>query len=291
MGNRGTGKGSFMQLLNIITSSTARTKLNANNAQFNADTAGKMFLNEDEGFVTSNLVNSLKELSGNKEIRVEGKGKDAIMVRNIGTYIFSSNQAQLLAETIDDRRFVVLSSFVADKLIVPDLEAKLIDEAEQWCLKLRDLRLSNIRLYTDATAWHDEIHNSLFKERTENVQDAPGQLSYLITTQKNSLTGEQLRKHLEDILGADYHYSTTGKGIKIYLANKSARPKRLSDNTSVSHNVRSTDIKNTGLAAYLKTYRNLVLYDKAIDYLFLELSEQQLEAFEQQETVAPLELD
>jgi hypothetical protein len=180
---------------------------------------------------------------------------------------------------------------VADKLTIPDLETKLIDEAEQWCLKLRDLKLSNIRLYTDATAWHDEIHNSLFKERTENVQDAPGQLSYLITTQKNSLTGEQLRKHLEDILGADYHYSTTGKGIKIYLANKSARPKRLSDSTSVSHNVRSTDIKNTGLAAYLKTDRNLALYDKAIDYLFLELSEQQLEAFEQQETVAPLELD
>lgn len=291
MGNRGTGKGSFMQLLNIITNSTARTKLNANNAQFNADTAGKMFLNEDEGFVTSNLVNSLKELSGNKEIRVEGKGKDAIMVRNIGTYIFSSNQAQLLAETIDDRRFVVLSSFTADKIVVADLENKLIDEAEQWCLKLRDLRLSNIRLYTDATAWHDDIHNSLFKERTENVQDAPGQLAYLITTQKNTMTGEQLKKNLEDILGTDYHYTTTGKGIKIYLANKSARPKRLSDGTSVSHNVRSVDIKNTGLAAYLKTDRNLTLYDKAIDYLFLELSSQQLEFFEQVETVAPLEID
>lgn len=289
MGNRGTGKGSFMTLLSIITNSTARTKLNANNAQFNADTADKMFLNEDEGFITSNLVNSLKELSGNKEIRVEGKGKDAIMVRNIGTYIFSSNQAQLLAETIDDRRFVTLSSFTADKLIVTDLENKLADEAELWCLKLRDLKLSNIRLYTDATLWHDDIHNSLFKERTENVQDAPGQLAYLITTQKNSLTGEQLKKHLGDILGTDFHYSTTRKGLKLYLANKSARPIRLSNSTSVSHNVRAVDIKNIGLAGYLKTDKNLSVYDKAIDYLFIELSLQQLEAFEQEETVTPIE--
>lgn len=291
MGNRGTGKGSFMQLLNIITNSTTRTKLNANNAQFNADTAGKMFLNEDEGFVTANLVNSLKELSGNKEIRVEGKGKDAIMVRNIGTYIFSSNQAQLLAETIDDRRFVALSSFTAEKLVVSDLENKLAEEAEQWCLKLRDLKLSNPRLYTEATLWHDDIHNSLFKERTENVQDAPGQLAYLITTQKNSMAGEQLKKHLGDILGTDFHYSVTRKGIKIYLANKSARPTRHSDNSYVAHNVRAVDIKNIGLAGYLKTDKNLSVYDKAIDYLFIELSQQQLEAFEQEETVAPIEID
>lgn len=290
MGNRGTGKGSLMTLLNIITNSTARTKLNANNSQFNADTASKMFLNEDEGFVTSNLVNSLKELSGNKEIRIEGKGKDAIMVRNIGTYIFSSNQAQLLAETIDDRRFVTLSSFTAEKLVVADLENKLAEEAEQWCLKLRDMKLTSLRLYTDATMWHDDIHASLFKERTDNVQDAPGQLAYLITTQKNSLTGEQLKKHLADILGVDFHYTATGKGIKIYLANKSTRPTRLSDGASVSHNVRSTDIKNTGLAAYLKSDKNMTLYDKRIEYIFLDLSPHQLEAFEQTETVAPIDL-
>jgi hypothetical protein len=289
MGNRGTGKGLFMSLLNIITASTARTKLNASNSQFNADTASKMFLNEDEGFVTHNLVNSLKELSGNKEVRVEGKGKDAIMVRNIGTYIFSSNQPQLLAETVDDRRFVVLSSFTAEKLQIENVDKLLIAEAEQWCLKLRDLALSPARLYTDATAWHDEIHYDMFKERTENVQDAPGQLAYLITTQLNTLTGEQLKKHLSDILGADFHYDATPKGVKIYLANKSAAPVRHSDGAKVPHDIKGTDIKKVGLASYQRADNNLKTYNKRIEYLFLELSDAQLESFASIETVEPLD--
>lgn len=289
MGNRGTGKGTFITLLNIITNSTTRTKLNASNAQFNSDTAGKMFLNEDEGFVTHNLVNILKELSGNATTRIEGKGKEAIMVKNIGTYIFSSNQAQLLAETIDDRRFVVLSSFTAEKFKIPDMETKLVLEAEHWCLKLRDIKLSNIELYREATKWHDDIHNSLFSERTENVQDAPGQLAYLITTLKNTLSGEQLKKQIEEILGADFHYSTTQKGLKLYLANKSAAPIRKVDSQRVPHSLRATDIKNTGLGIYKKTDSNCTIYDKKIDYLFIELSASQLEVFTSVETVEPIE--
>lgn len=290
MGNRGTGKGTFIVLLNIITSLTMRTKLNASNSQFNSDMAGKLFLNEDEGFVTSNLVNLLKEYSGNKEVRIEGKGKDAIMLRNIGTYIFSSNQPQLLAETIDDRRFVVLSSFTSEKIQIPKLEESIVFEAEAWCLKLRDLKLSNMWLYTNATLWHDSIHKDLFKERTENVQDAPGQLAYLITTLMNNLTGEQLKKQLEDILGTDFHYNLTQKGIKIYLANKSSAPIRKSDNSRVPHSIKSTDIKNIGLGAYKKTDSNCAVYDKRIDYLYLDLSPQQLSVFTSVETVEPLEI-
>jgi hypothetical protein len=290
MGNRGTGKGTFITLLNIITNLTVRTKLNASNSQFNSDMAGKLFLNEDEGFVTSNLVNLLKEYSGNKETRIEAKGKEAIMLRNIGTYIFSSNQPQLLAETIDDRRFVVLSSFTAEKLQIAKLEDNIIFEAEAWCLKLRDIKLSNTWLYTNATLWHDHIHMDLFKERTENIQDAPGQLAYLITTLMNNLTGEQLKKQLEDILGVGFHYNTTQKGIKIYLANKSAAPIRKSDHSIVQHSIKSTDIKNIGLGAYKKTDSNCSVYDKKIDYLYLDLSQQQLTAFSSIETVEPLEV-
>jgi len=291
MGNRGTGKGTFMALLNIVTGLVVRTKLNASNSQFNSDLAGKLFLNEDEGFVTSQLVNTLKEYSGNKEVRIEAKGKDAMMIRNIGTYIFSSNQPQLLAETIDDRRFVVLSSFTSEKIQVAKLEENIIFEAEAWCLKLRDLNLSNIWLYNNATLWHDNIHKDLFKERTENVQDAPGQLAYLVTTMINNLTGEQLKKQLEEILGNDFHYSLTQKGIKIYLANKSAAPIRKSDNSRVPHSIKSTDIKNSGLGAYKKTDSNCSVYDKKIDYLYLDLSVSQLSVFSSVETVAPLELD
>ena len=290
MGNRGTGKGTFMALLNIITGLLVRTRLNASNSQFNSDMAGKLFLNEDEGFVTSNLVNLLKEYSGNKEVRIEGKGKDAMMLRNIGTYIFSSNQPQLLAETIDDRRFVVLSSFTSEKIQIPRLEENIVFEAEAWCLKLRDLKLSNTWLYTNATLWHDSIHNDLFKERTENVQDAPGQLAYLITTLMNNLTGEQLKKQFEDILGTDFHYNLTQKGIKIYLANKSAAPIRKSDNSRVPHSIKSTDIKNIGLGAYKKTDSNCSVYDKKIDYLYLDISATQMEAFSSIETVEPLEI-
>lgn len=288
MGNRGTGKGTFIHLLELVTALTTRTRLNASNSQFNSDTAGKIFLNEDEGAITSNLVNSLKELSGNKTIRIEAKGKDAAMMRNIGTYIFSSNEAKLLAETVDDRRFVTLASFSADKLQIKN--ENLIFELEEWCLKLRDLHLTSQKLYTDATMWHDSIHYDLFKERTENVQDAPGQLAYLITTQMNYLTGEQLKKALEDILGEGFHYTTTPKGIKVYLANKSAAPTRKSDNSKVQHDVKAADAKNVGLGQYIKKDTNLKTYDKQIDYLVLNLSDSQLEIFTSVETVEPLEI-
>jgi hypothetical protein len=103
------------------------------------------------------------------------------------------------------------------------------------------------------------------------------------------LTGEQLKKHLSDILGADFHYDTTPKGVKIYLANKSAAPVRHSDGAKVPHDIKGTDIKKVGLASYQRADNNLKTYNKRIEYLFLELSDAQLESFASIETVEPLD--
>ena len=105
-----------MQLLELVTNATARMKLTASNNQFNADTAGKMFVNEDEGIVTAQVINSMKELSGNQRSRIEGKGIDAYMARNVATYIATTNKTTPLAETVDDRRFVTFSSFKGKRL-------------------------------------------------------------------------------------------------------------------------------------------------------------------------------
>jgi hypothetical protein len=289
LGNRGTGKGTLMTLLQYITNATAKSNFNASNDQFNKNFDGAMFINEDDTIITNKLIEALKRSSGSKTIDIEGKTKDKYTARNIATYIHSSNNPILLAQTVDDRRCVPLSSFTTQKLSINNLDTLIELEAEQWCLKLRDSPLVSHRLYHDATFWHDEIHLSLFRERTENVQDAPGQLALLITTQLTTLVGDRLYAQLETILGHNFHYTVTKRGIKLWLSSKSANPKRKSDEMQVTHQVTVRDVKNCGIGNLLKRDTTYKEYDGNIDYLNIELSTKQLEYFEARNiTVAPI---
>ena len=288
MGNRGTGKGTLMNLLHTITNATAKSNFNASNDQFNKNFDGAMFINEDEGVITNKLIEAIKKASGNKTIDIEGKAKDKYTSQNIATYIYSSNSPLLLAQTVDDRRCVPLSSFTSSKMNVNNLDDAILLETEQWCLKLRDKHLENNRLYHDATYWHDDVHYSLFRERSESVQDAPGQLALILKSQLNVLTGEKLFNQLTDILGEYFHYDTTATYIKIYLANRSSRPRRASDSSELTHTITSADVKKAELGHLLKRDTNTKTYDKNIEYLKVPLTSKQLEFFQIREAVTPV---
>lgn len=288
MGNRGTGKGTLMDLLNIITASTARVKLNTSNSQFNADTAGKMFVNEDEGTVTAQLVNALKELSGNKLTRIEAKGKDAMMVRNIATYICTTNKPNPLAEVVDDRRFVSLYSFKADQLKIPNMETMIALEAEQWCLKLRDMKIENKALYVDANYWHDTLHKDAFEAKGETTQHVPTKLASLIYN-VNNMTGDELKKELEAMLGVGFHYTVARNGLRVYLY-KSRQHERLSDKANVTHEIAKADLEKVGLGSFIVEDTNNKVYNKRIFFLLFDLSLEQRKSFVDIETIEPLEV-
>lgn len=287
MGNRGTGKGTFIDLLNIITASTSRVKLNTSNSQFNADTAGKMFVNEDEGTVTAQLVNALKELSGNKLTRIEAKGKDAIMARNVATYICTTNKPSQLAEVVDDRRFVSLYSFTASQLQIPNLETMIALEVEQWCLKLRDTKIENKALYVDANQWHDKLHTDAFEAKGETTQHVPTKLASLLYN-VNNIDGDSLKKELEAMLGVGFHYTIARNGLRVYLY-KSRQHERLSDKANTTHEITKADLEKVGLGSYITEDTNNKVYNKRIFFLLFDLSIEQRKSFCDVETVEPIE--
>ena len=278
MGNRGVGKGLFMMLLDIITDSTTAMKIGTSNAQFNADTAGRMFVNEDEGIVTAQVINTLKELSGGVRTRIEAKGVDAYMARNIATYVCTTNKPIPLAEVIDDRRFVTLSSFRAKKLNILDVDTKIAIEAEEWCLRLRDTKLVNPKLYTDANEWHDDIHKNAFLEKSETTEHMPSKIASLIFTLRD-MTGDEIKQELKDILGEDVHYYLTRATLLSIPLYKSTNPTRVEDDVIIPKGPSASDLKAVGLGEHLSEDKSSRRYNKRHHLLRLQLSEKQAKSF------------
>ena len=288
MGNRGVGKGLLMQLLELVTNATARMKLTASNNQFNADTAGKMFVNEDEGIVTAQVINSMKELSGNQRSRIEGKGIDAYMARNVATYIATTNKTTPLAETVDDRRFVTFSSFKGKRLEIDYNRLQL--EVEEWCLRLRDTRVTNQRLYVDANAWHDEVHYEAFREKSEDTEHGPSKLAHLIYT-IDSLTGKEIKDTLEEALG-EYHYQYIESRQTLWIPlSKQTKPIRVSDNERVPHDITHSDLRKVELGEHLSEDKNNSVYTKRYWRLRLQLTKKQGKAFEDIESIVGEDID
>ena len=84
MGNRGIGKSLFMAILDQLTAGVVEVSFSKSNAQFNEEQESALFLNEDEGLVTTKLVNSIKKLSGKAKVLIEGKGKNTIYDEKCG---------------------------------------------------------------------------------------------------------------------------------------------------------------------------------------------------------------
>jgi len=284
MGNRGIGKSLFMTILDQLTEGVVEVSFSKSNAQFNEEQESALFLNEDEGLITGKLVNSIKKMSGKSKILIEGKGKTPYTIRNVGTYICTTNKTTPLAEVIDDRRFVTLSGFKAKQLTMQDLPLRIALELENFALCLRDTKLINPRLYLDANEWHDDIHYTNFAEKQDSMQDMPGKLADLVYN-LNTINGIELHKQLTAILGENYQIIASRKQPSVlYIPlNKSPRLVRVSDKKELTHNITRDMLKAVGLDANIVMDRNGVKSPYGTNYykLVLNLSLPQMEEWRQ----------
>ena len=286
MGERGTGKNKFLAILRYLTDSVIKVNFNASNVQFNEDQATAIFLSEEEGKITKDLQETVKQLSGDTMRRIEGKGKTAFMARSVATYIVSNNDTMPLAQTVDDRRVVTFSSWKAtplDKMPITDIDIKIKLELEAFALCLREQKLTNKKLYLSAKVWHDEIHYTNFEEQAAKAQDLPTRLK-LLHERANTKTGEEIHKELTDILGNNYHYDISKfKGIPAILIplQKSPRLIRQSDKAELTHEITREQLKKVGLDSYCSRNKNKNnAYGVSSYYrLAIKLAPKQLEYF------------
>lgn len=256
MGKRGIGKSLLMQIFDNLTGLFMPVSF-SKKTEFNGDMAGQMFLNEDEGLVTQQLVNTAKTLSGSKIISIRKLYAEAEKQRNIATYIFTTNKTTPMAETITDRRFVTMSSFKAPKLFEKDMELTIALELEAFSLCLRDTKITSPKLYLDANEWHDDIHFTNFDEKQQATEHIPSKIANMMYT-LNTLSGAEIHKHLEDCFGTNYHFIITKKAaatINIPLA-KHPRLIRVSDKSELTHEITREMLKAVELDDHIKHNKN-----------------------------------
>ena len=273
MGNRGIGKSLLMQILRYLTNSLVMVKLSSKN-NFNSEQEGAIFLNEDENKVSQFLIDTLKELSGNTYRRIEGKYVKAYEAKNVSTYISTTNHTTPLAEVMDDRRFVTISGFKADRFPYTDsTDLDIVSELEQFSILLRDCMLVDFSLYIDANKWHDKIHFSNLEERTKFVDnvDKPSAIASLIYN-INNLSSTEIATNLVEIFGDGFHYITNKTNTCMSVAlHKAPRLFRRDDMNPVSHNVTRDDLKLIGLDSYIKRNTNVNSNPYGVAYYTLDI--------------------
>jgi len=278
MGKRGIGKSLLMQIFNDLTGLFMPVSF-SKKTEFNGDMSGQIFLNEDEGLVTQQLVNTAKTLSGSKIISIRKLYAEAEKQRNIATYIFTTNKTTPMAETISDRRFVTFSSFKAPKLFEKDMELSIALELEAFALCLRDTKITSPKLYLDANEWHDDIHKANFEEKQQTTEHIPSKVANLVYT-LNNLSGDEIHKHLKDCFGTNYHYIVTKRAtttINIPLA-KHPQLVRKSDNAALTHEITRELLKAVEIDEYIKLDKNgkKTIYGENFYALKLVLSNSQM---------------
>lgn len=282
MGNRGIGKSLLMQIFDMITDLYMPVNFNVK-TEFNGALAGKIFLNEDEGLVTQQLVNTAKTLSGSKIISIRKLYAEQEKQRNIATYIFTTNKTTPMAETVTDRRFVTFSSFKASKLYVKDIEITIALELEAFALCLRETKLSNSKLFLDANEWHDDIHAANFDEKQQTTQHVPSKIANLVYTLGN-IDGTELHTQLEDCFGTDYHYIITKKSATVLNIPLAKHPLlvRQSDSCNITHDITREQLKAVELDDMIKLDKNgkKTIYGTNFYKLVLHLSSAQMTVYQ-----------
>ena len=282
MGVRGTGKSTLIDMLRMLTDAAVEVSFSASNAQFNGHTEGMMFLVEEEGLVTKQLINKVKSLSGSSTVNIEKKGIDITTARNIGTYVFNTNKTMPMAETIDDRRFVTFSSFKAPKLNISNLKVKIALELENFALCLRDTKLEDQLLYLDANSWHDSIHYSNFEENQSKTQHPPSQVANIIY-RLHTLTGRELHMELTSIFGENYHYVTTKRSPATLFIPLQKHPKlvKIQNNSELTHEITREQLKAVELDRLcIRDTNKSNVYGMPYYKLKLELSVSQIEEWQ-----------
>lgn len=114
-GRAGIGKSFFTQsILPLLYGSDVVGVVGAKGlAGFNGHLAGKLWAVYDDlpEKNAKNIYDDSKEFSSSEYILVEKKGKDAIKLRNFANIIITTNNTECLPISVDERRYVVFSSF------------------------------------------------------------------------------------------------------------------------------------------------------------------------------------
>lgn len=119
---RGTGKTSFLDLLHVMFGDNTVIVGNAQmTSNFNSLICGRLVVGVDESALSDNkkFTEQLKMWSTSKEMAMEAKGKDSVLVPNFTKYVLCSN---------DERRFIYASS----------------DEVRFWVRRVPPIKKENI---------------------------------------------------------------------------------------------------------------------------------------------------
>lgn len=241
----GAGKNSFTDLLVKLFDgyTTKITNIDMIASNFNSDMAGKLIVVGDEIKARAqNMADELKNAITQKEIRIEYKGVDAIMLRDYSNYIFTTNNELILKISCSDRRYCLIEC--------PD-EIKSRNYFDEYFSKLEnDDILTDVFMYLatlDISNFNTrDIPMTDYKKR--NVMNSlPAYIQMMrdryFTFDGKPLTGQELYKlslsyAKENRLSAAYTNMKFFKDFKIYFGeyyfkddkvNKYIFPKNLSD--------------------------------------------------------------
>jgi len=107
----GVGKNSFTDLLvKLFDGYTAKVmNIDMVASKFNSDMAGKLIVAGDEIKARAqNMADELKNAITQKEIRIEYKGVDSIILKDYSNYIFTTNNELILKISRTDRRYCLI---------------------------------------------------------------------------------------------------------------------------------------------------------------------------------------
>jgi putative DNA primase/helicase len=129
----GIGKNIFTTILKKIFDGYVATdmKLDKLVGKFNSNLAGKLLIIADEITPTAKeLNNELKNIITRKEVGIEYKGKDVIMMSDHSNYIFTTNNENAFRITEEDRRYCMIECPTVKKPLsyFNDLYPKIEDD-------------------------------------------------------------------------------------------------------------------------------------------------------------------
>ena len=143
---QGSGKGVLRELLdNMFNGLVCSVSNETYNDKFNSELLNKKIVIFDEVNFKTLKYDKLKDITGNSKLRVENKGKDAIVVDNVSSWLLFKNLPSLENKIkIDDRRtFIIepnpkngsLKNDIIDKLFSKDFNSfrnKLFSEIDNF---------------------------------------------------------------------------------------------------------------------------------------------------------------
>lgn len=178
---QGAGKGVFRDLLSKMFSGLVCSVSNESyKNDFNSELLNKKIVIFDELDFKSLKYEKLKDITGNSTLRIENKGKDAIIVKNVSSWLLFTNYSDMLAKILaDDRRTFIIhpnptNGSLKKEVIDPyydgnysQFEYNLFAEIENF-IHIISLATGKVRTPLELRT---EAHKSYFSANNYNLTD------------------------------------------------------------------------------------------------------------------------